>query len=125
MYIVEAHPTDVWQTENNIKDRILFASPKDYEERNQIAGTCVRKLGIKFPAVVDGFDNRTESAYTGWPERIYLIDRGGRIAYKSRPGPFGFKPEELEKALKKMAGVVAESNSAAKAASSVGPNSQP
>jgi len=53
-------------------------------------------------AVIDGFDNTTESAYTGWPERIYLIDRNGRISYKSEPGPFGFKPDELEKALKKI-----------------------
>jgi type I thyroxine 5'-deiodinase len=101
---VEAHPTDVWQTESNVKDKVLFASPKDYEERNQVAGACVRKLGIKFPAVIDGFDNKTENAYTGWPERIYLIDRNGRIVYKSKPGPFGFKPDELEKALKKMTG---------------------
>ena len=103
MYIVEAHPTDVWQTESNVKDKVLFASPKDYEERSQVAGACVRKLGIKFSAVIDGFDNKTENAYTGWPERIYLIDRNGRIAYKSNPGPFGFKPEELEVALKKIA----------------------
>lgn len=104
VYIVEAHPTDVWQTESNVKDKVLFASPKGYEERSQVAGTCVRKLGIKFPAVVDGFDNKIESAYTGWPERIYLIDRNNRIAYKSKPGPFGFKPEELERALKKIRG---------------------
>ena len=68
-----------------------------------MAGSCVRKLGIKFPAVLDGFDNSTEKAYTGWPDRIYLIDKQGRIAYKSKPGPFGFKPEELEVALKDIA----------------------
>jgi peroxiredoxin len=102
VYITEAHPTDVWQTQSNLKDKVLFASPKDYEERSQVAGTCVRKLGIKFPAVIDGFDNKTESAYTGWPERIYLIDRNNRVIYKSKPGPFGFKPEELEEALKKI-----------------------
>ena len=105
-----------------MKDKVLFASPKDFEERNQVAGTCVRKLGIKFPAVIDGFDNKTESAYTGWPERIYLIDRNGRILYKSKPGPFGFKPEELERALKGMNGM--ESSPAVKAASSVSPDSQ-
>jgi len=98
VYILEAHPSDVWQMESNIKDRVVFASPKDYEERSLVAGACVRKLGIKFPALVDGFENSTEKAYTGWPDRIYLIDKG-RIAYKSRPGPFGFKPEELRSAL--------------------------
>ena len=102
VYIVEAHPSDVWQTESNLRDKVVFASPKDFEERSQVAGTCVRKLGIKFPAVVDGFENKAESAYTGWPDRIYLIDRNNRVAYKSKPGPFGFKPEELEKALRKI-----------------------
>jgi peroxiredoxin len=102
VYIVEAHPSDVWQTESNIKDKIVFASPKDYDERSQVAGTCVRKLGIKFPAVIDGFENSTEKAYTGWPDRIYLIDRQNRVAYKSKPGPFGFKPDDLEQALKQI-----------------------
>ena len=101
---MEAHPSDVWQTQSNVKDKIVFASPRDYEERSQVAGSCVRKLGIKFPAVIDGFDNGTESAYTGWPDRIYLIDRNNRVAYKSKPGPFGFKPDDLEKALKKITG---------------------
>ena len=89
----------MWQTESNLKDKIVFASPRDYDERTQVAGSCVRKLGIKFPAVIDGFDNSTESAYTGWPDRIYLIDQQNRVAYKSKPGPFGFKPEELKSAL--------------------------
>jgi hypothetical protein len=103
VYILEAHPSDVWQMESNIKDKVVFASPKDYEERSLVAGACVRKLGIKFPALVDGFENATEKAYTGWPDRIYLIDAKGRIAYKSRPGPFGFKPQELRSALEHLA----------------------
>jgi type I thyroxine 5'-deiodinase len=103
VYILEAHPSDVWQMESNIKDKVVFASPKDFEERSLVAGTCVRKLGIKFPALVDGFENSTEKAYTGWPDRIYLIDGKGRVAYKSKPGPFGFKPQELKSALEHLA----------------------
>ena len=99
VYILEAHPSDVWQMESNIKDKVVFASPKDFDERSMVAGACVRKLGIKFPALVDGFANSTEKAYTGWPDRIYLIDAKGRVAYKSKPGPFGFKPQELQSAL--------------------------
>ena len=102
---MEAHPSDVWQTESNLKDKVVFASPRDYEERTQVAGSCVRRLGIKFPAVIDGFDNTTESAYTGWPDRIYLIDRNNRVAYKSKPGPFGFKPDDLGTELKKITGI--------------------
>src|SRR5579859_7878165 len=64
------------------------------------SGTCVRKLGIEIPAVLDEFGNSTESAYTAWPDRIYLIDRNGKVAFKSKPGPFGFKPADLQAALR-------------------------
>jgi hypothetical protein len=102
VYILEAHPSDVWQMQSNVKDKVVFASPRSEEERGVVAGSCVRKLGIKFPAVLDEFGNSTERAYTGWPDRIYLIDANGHVAYKSKPGPFGFKPDELQKALVKL-----------------------
>jgi hypothetical protein len=82
---------------------LVFASPKNDEERAFLAGACVRKLGIKFPAVLDEFGNSTEHAYTGWPDRLYLIDAKGRVAYKSKPGPFGFKPDDLEAAIARVA----------------------
>jgi hypothetical protein len=88
--------------ESNIKEKIIFATPKNEEERAFIAGACVRKLGIKIPAVLDEFGNSTEKAYTGWPDRIYLIDASGRVAYKSKPGPFGFKSKELAAVLAKL-----------------------
>jgi hypothetical protein len=88
--------------ESNIKEKIVFASPKNEEERALIAGACVRKLGIQFPAVLDEFGNSTETTYTGWPDRIYLVDQNGRIAFKSKPGPFGFKAELLAAALSKL-----------------------
>jgi len=64
-----------------------------------MADLCMTRLGIDLPAVVDDFDDSTDTAYSGWPERLYLIDREGRVAYKSKPGPFGFKPADLETAL--------------------------
>ena len=102
VYILEAHPSDVWQMQSNLKDKVVFASPRNQAERGSLAGSCVRKLGIKFPAVLDEFENSIERAYTGWPERIYLIDTNRRVVYKSKPGPFGFKPPELEAALTKL-----------------------
>jgi hypothetical protein len=85
--------------QSNVKEGVLFASPRNEAERFSVAGTCVRKLGIKFPALIDGFDNGVESAYTGWPDRMYLIAPGGRVLYKSKPGPFGFHPDDLASAL--------------------------
>jgi len=88
--------------QSNFKDKVVFPSPKNEDERGLVAGSCVRKLGIKFPTVLDEFGNTTERAYTGWPDRIYVIDTNGRIAYKSKPGPFGFKSDELAAALAKL-----------------------
>jgi hypothetical protein len=102
VYIREAHASDVWQIPSNLKDDVLFASPTSYDQRIQLGRLCVAKLGIKFPAVVDGFDNVVERAYTGWPDRLYVIDREGRVAFKSSPGPFGFHPEGVEKTLEKL-----------------------
>src|SRR5579864_1025025 len=101
--------------ESNIKQGVVFRSPQNESEREQLAGICVRKLGIKFPAVVDGFNNTTEKAYTGWPDRIYLIDSSGRIVFKSRPGPFGFKPDLLSAALGRLLGAPRARNTSAAA----------
>jgi type I thyroxine 5'-deiodinase len=102
VYIQEAHPTDLWQDEDNVKEKIAIASPKGYVERVNLAGTCLVKLGIKFPALVDDFNNPTEFAYSGWPDRLYVIDPEGRIALKSDAGPFGFKPAQIPQTLERI-----------------------
>ncbi|HXA49297.1 MAG TPA: deiodinase-related protein, partial [Candidatus Acidoferrum sp.] len=38
--------------------------------------------------------------YTGWPDRLLLIGKDGRVVYRSEPGPFGFHPAELEQAIR-------------------------
>ena len=107
VYIQEAHPIDGWQMEVNIKDKVLVASTRTPAERMDVAGSCVKNLGIEFPALVDDPDDKVERAYTGWPDRLYVIDRDGRIAYKSDAGPFGFEPSEVEAALKRILPAVA------------------
>ena len=104
VYIQEAHPTDLWQLPSNVEDGVLFASPKSDGERTSTALACVRNLGIRIPAVLDSIDNRTERAYTGWPDRMYLVDRSGRIVFKSAPGPYGFSTGDLERSLQSIAG---------------------
>lgn len=81
---------------------MLITTPASLDERSEVAQSCVRGLKIPFPAVLDDFRNSTESAYTGWPDRLYVIDLDGRIAYKSSPGPFGFKPAEVATVLSKI-----------------------
>jgi len=102
VYIQEAHALDAWQDDDNIKARIFQRTERTLSERCSVAGTCVTKLGIEFPALVDDLANTTECAYTAWPDRLYVIDRDGRVAYKSKPGPYGFKPEEVSRTLEKL-----------------------
>jgi hypothetical protein len=102
VYIQEAHPVDAWQIPSNERDNVLHADPTTTDERVDLAGICVRNLGIELPAIVDEADNRVEQAYTGWPDRLYVVDRAGRIAYKSAPGPFGFKPADMAEALQRV-----------------------
>jgi type I thyroxine 5'-deiodinase len=102
VYIEEAHPSDIWQMQSNIRDGVVFANPRTDGERVQAAESCVRKLGIRFPALIDGIDNTVERQYTGWPDRLVLIGRDGRVVYKSEPGPFGFEPAQLEGALARL-----------------------
>ena len=104
VYIQEAHPSDAWQLEANRRENVVFTSPASDAERGRIAGACVRGLKIRIPALVDSIADQVERSYTGWPDRLYLINRQGRIAYKSAPGPYGFSPKELAAALRKAAG---------------------
>ncbi len=99
VYIEEAHPTDGWQMPSNLKDGVLVATAKSLVDRDSAAHACVVKLGIHIPALVDDMQDSVERAYTGWPDRLYVIDPSGRVVYKSQAGPFGFEPDEMAKAL--------------------------
>ena len=51
------------------------------------------------PLVVDTMDDRVGRLYSGMPDRLYVVDRDGKVSYKSGRGPFGFKPGEMEQEL--------------------------
>jgi iodothyronine deiodinase-like protein len=102
VYIREAHPTDGWQVDANQRDRVLLTAARDAGQKLENASACVRNLGIEIPTLLDNMDNQAELAYTSWPDRLYLVDTAGKIAYKSGPGPRGFRPEELEAAIGKV-----------------------
>jgi iodothyronine deiodinase-like protein len=49
--------------------------------------------------LLDDVDDAIARGYGGWPDRLYLIGRDGRVAFQGDEGPFGFKPEELAAAI--------------------------
>jgi Iodothyronine deiodinase/EF hand len=99
VYIREAHPTDGWSLTFNERVGISIAQPKAFEDRRTAAGTCCTSLKTTIPMVVDEIDDRAGIAYCGMPDRLYILDTKGRVAYKGGRGPFGYKPLEMEQAL--------------------------
>lgn len=71
----------------------LIEDPIDDKERANVAGTCVKDLELPMPALVDHVDNKVQDAYGGWPDRLYLVGKDGKIAYAGARGPHGFDPE--------------------------------
>lgn len=102
IYIREAHPTDGLVNPANERLGIEVKQPTSLEERLAVAGTFCEVVRPGFPVLIDTMDDRVGRLYQGSPNRLYLIDREGRIAYKSGQGPRGFKPEELGQAIELM-----------------------
>jgi hypothetical protein len=99
IYIQEAHPTDGWRMQGNDKLGIQVATHKTFGERVRAASQCCDALNITVPLLIDSIDDKTNRAYSGLPDRLYLIDREGKVAYKGGRGPFGFLPGQLEQQL--------------------------
>ena len=94
VYVREAHPTDEWQMKSNVKDDVCYAQPKTLEQRMAIANDFTKRFKYPLPFGVDDMSNAADLAYSAWPERLYIIDENGRIAYRGGMGPFNYKPSE-------------------------------
>lgn len=104
VYIREAHPDDEWQLGANRRDSVVLAQPSTFSGRKTVAQRCSRALKLTMPCVVDDMNNTVDNAYAGWPERLFIIDADGRIAFAGTQGPFGFKPNDVRKWLRKNLG---------------------
>jgi hypothetical protein len=62
----------------------------------------MKDLKLSIPCLIDDVKNTAQRAYAGWPDRFYVIDREGKVAFRGAPGPRGFKPAEAEAALSKL-----------------------
>jgi len=99
VYIKEAHPEDGWVLTHNRQEDVAILDPTTEDERVNDAESCVVRAALRIPVLVDRIDNAVASAYGGWPDRLYLIGRDGRVAFQGGPGPFEFRPELLAAAI--------------------------
>jgi hypothetical protein len=95
IYIREAHPTDEWQMKSNVKEDVCYAQPKTLEQRLAIGNDFTKRFSYAVPFGIDDMSNTANDAYSAWPERLYVIDESGHIAYRGGMGPFDYHPKEV------------------------------
>ncbi len=104
VYIREAHPEEGWVVSMNRDEGIEVNDPATNEERLEVAASCAINMKIRMPVVVDDVDDNIAAAYGALPDRLYLVDKGGKIAFQGDEGPWGFDPNALEAAIEKLTG---------------------
>jgi hypothetical protein len=90
---------------SNESEDVVFRQPRNHDERRAVAEACCTRLDLSIPCVVDTMDNAVDHLYAGWPERLFVIDRHGTVAYAGKQGPWGFDPGATERALRQTLGV--------------------
>jgi len=84
---------------SNEEAGLFVRQPRSVEERKGRAREYCTSGDVTIPVLVDSLDNAASEAYSAFPDRLYLIDRSGRVVYKGGRGPFGFDVPSLEQAL--------------------------
>ena len=104
VYIKEAHPEDEWQVGSNEEEKVLFKQPTTFDERLEVARSFLETNGIETTTLVDDIRNVANACFAAWPERIYIVETDGTIAYKGGMGPFYFEPEDIAEYLQSRRG---------------------
>ena len=102
VYVQEAHPTDGWQVDSNIQNRILYRQHQSFDEREEAAQSCTIGMHLSIPILVEEMDNSIDEAYSAAPERLYLIGKDGKVVYRGGAGPHFLDLDELDEAIQKM-----------------------
>ena len=101
VYIQEAHPGSITSVPNEkgVKELQIIPQTATTPERMQNLWQFMALMKLTMPAVIDSDDNLAKRDFAGWPDRLYSIGLDGKIAFKSAPGPVGFKVPNLEASL--------------------------
>jgi hypothetical protein len=91
---------------SNLRDEVCYAQPKTLEQRVAIAQDFTKRFKFPLPFGIDDMTNVADAAYAAWPERLYIIDESGHIAYRGGMGPFDYNPKEVREWLAARYGAV-------------------
>ena len=94
----------MWQVEINETEDVVLNQHQSLAERETAAQTCSLRLDLSIPTLLDEMSNEVDYTYAALPERLYLIDPEGRVAFRSDAGPMGFLPDLLDAAIQALLG---------------------
>lgn len=101
VYISEAHAFDGASPRGGRDGNPIVEEPLTIDERLAVATVCQERLDLApMTVLIDDMKNTADKAYAGFPDRLYLVGKSGRIAYAGAPGPLGFHPDDLEAAVR-------------------------
>ena len=95
VYIREAHPIG-----SSRPSPLQIARPKPTENASKLRLTCSAGLNLKIPLLVDDINDTVASAFSAFPDRLYIIGKDGKIAYQG--GPREFSVPEMTATLEKI-----------------------
>jgi Iodothyronine deiodinase len=99
IYIREAHTIDEWRTPLNDRIGLEVEQPVEIGERRSMAQRFCSYLKTDMQVLVDEINDTVARTYNAMPNRLFLIDQDGRVAYRAAPGPYGLNPTELEQSI--------------------------
>jgi Iodothyronine deiodinase len=79
---------------SNVDQGVCYPQPKTLAQRVAIANDFTQRFHFPLPIGIDAMNDQADHLYSGWPERIYIIDESGKLVYCGRIGPFNYHPEE-------------------------------
>ena len=103
---------------SNVNQGICYPQPTTLAQRLPIANDFIHRFHFPIPMGVDPMSNAADHTYAAWPERIYIINRAGRIAYMGGLGPFDYHPSQAREWLARR---FPQASAASVAAGSVAP----
>ena len=112
VYISEAHPATAKQTVEDAGwkkiDDVVFYQPKTFAERRKLAEKACTFWELPIPSLVDTIKPSAGQLYESHPNRIYVIDKTGKIVHRGPRGPWGVNLREGEVALRDLLGLPQE-----------------
>jgi hypothetical protein len=102
VYIRDTHPTLGFRAPTNDRRGIAKEDePQSLADREKWACEDRKKMKCTIPVIMDTFDDKTLRAYDAFPQRVYVLDRDGKVVYSSS-GLVGFDLDGITRAVKSL-----------------------